>query len=169
MLTIRQLICVMFGFALLACNSNENGDAEFLPHPGYIKGYEIEKDQILYQYFEKFGFTDICIHIRSYFAVENWSITDGWKELPMTSKDISKVNSIPNKIDSLESDVLSIFYQDKDFFADISLSSDEFIRDTVFAKTINLKQGYYRLTESTFEVYDSNSGAIYYENHSCDF
>ena len=159
-------IILVLVLVFISCNSN-NDDGRKMPKSSFIIGYEVHEDQILYQYYEKFGFTDICVHTRSYFTAKDFSVTNEWMPLPMTKKDRLRINSIPNRIDSLPDDSFLVIYNHKNFFSDISLDSKEFIRETTFEKKINLRNGFYRINKTIFEVYNDKDDVIYYEYHSC--
>ena len=161
-----QKIVFLLGLLLFGCVSENKNEISF-PNPDLIKGYDVKQDKILYQYYEKYGFTDVCVNMRAYFKIESWS-NKGWHKLPMNAIDIKKVNSIPDKLDTLKGDTFSIIYKYKNFFSDISLKSMEYISNSTFDHTGNLREGYYRITKNTFEVYNSHRKTIYYEFHSCN-
>lgn len=158
---------ILVFLVIVSCSANDHKNSK-LPSKTFINGYEIKSEQILYQFFEKFGFTDICIHSRSYFKINKFSATDDWKPLPMNAEDVRKANSIPNKIDSLNASDFSIIYQNKDFFSDINLELEEFVKDTIFDLKIDLSMGYYRIGKDKIEIYNHENSTIYLEYHSCD-
>ena len=141
---------------------------KMLPDTSLITGLKIEPTQILYQYFEKIGFTDVCLNTRSYFLLQDYTPDQSWNVLPISDSDRIKINSLSNKIDSLKGDSINVLYQHKDFFSDILLESDEFISKTPFKQDLILLDGYYRVTDSTFEIYSPQNNTMYYELHSCD-
>jgi hypothetical protein len=139
-----------------------------LPDLSLIKPFTAVRNGILYQYYEKFGFTDVCVHYRSYFRTNRFSPTQEWLKLPISPSDISKINSISNKVDKLTGKSFPILYQNKAAFSDISLESEEYVNPNLTDKTIDLTDGYYSLSEKSFMVYDNKRKTVYVEYHDCD-
>ncbi len=81
---ILYTLCMVLFFS---CNQYDSSWAKTLDLT-LIPAYNIDQDQLIYQYYEKFGFTDICIHHRSYFILENFSPTQEWKVTPITQEDL---------------------------------------------------------------------------------
>lgn len=158
------------GFLLLlilfSCNSDEK---RLLPIESLIPDEYGKNNVIIYQYYEEYGFTDLCSHNRALLLVKDWTITKGWKPLPMKLNDIKKVNAITNKIDSLVGDSLAVIYEHKSHFSDIMLESEEYISDTISFQKMDLLEGYYRVDGvGSFEVYNPKNNFLYYEQHRCD-
>lgn len=65
-------------------------------------------------------------------------------------------------------DSLSIIFEPKNFFSDISLDMREFKKDINFPQKKYLGNGYYRVNDNSFEVYFNDSKSVYYEFHKCD-
>lgn len=56
-------------FGLIGCgtnNKNENG-----PNMNLASKYKIDSTQLVYQYYQKFGFTDVCEDIRMVAKLNN--------------------------------------------------------------------------------------------------
>jgi hypothetical protein len=160
------LLCLTGIF--LSCGSDSGHKSEKLPNGDIIEGFGVSDDKILYQFYEKFGFTDVCTTNRAYFKADSFQIDEGWKSLPISARDLSIINSIPNKVDSLGQDSLLIIYPYKDFFLDISLDSEEFIDNSLLEISIKLNVGYYRLNSSGFDVFNSKTHMMYHERHECE-
>ncbi|BDD08912.1 hypothetical protein FUAX_13440 [Fulvitalea axinellae] len=154
---------------LLFCSCTEEKDVAREPDLSLVKHYGIGKEGILYQFYEKFGFTDVCEHSRTYFKIKNFKLDKTWKALPLSDKDRLKINSISNKADSVKGDAIPVIYKMKDFYLDISLDMNEFIKDSVRLDAVNLSKGFYRVGKKHFEVYSPQRETIYYEKHSCDY
>lgn len=164
---LKQPYAILFLLLLVSCvtTTKEN---DKLPKSSLIKGYDVSNDDILYQFYEEFGFDEICTHTRSYFKVENFKTKEGWVKLPMSKKDVLKLRLIPNKIDTLKGKTLDVKYAYKLFFDDISLDRKEHVNDTdPFENEISLEKGYYKIDGSTFLIYNTNN-RIYYEEHYCN-
>lgn len=132
-----------------------------------VIGYDLKGSDVLYHYYEKFGTTDICIHSRFYFKTLHFVPKKGeWKALPLNRSDVKIINMMENKTDAISGNAFNVVYADKDFFSDISIEKNEFLRDSV-GVNVSLLKGYYRITSTTFEIYDSDNHTVYYEYHSC--
>jgi len=58
-----------------------------------------------YQYYQKFGFTDVCEYLR--IVLEPIEIPKLNKSLPIDSADLKKINNFSNKTDKLNGDIIS--------------------------------------------------------------
>jgi hypothetical protein len=161
---MKKIVGLLIISILVSCNSRNNN----VPESKFIKSIEVPESQILYQYYEKYGFTDVCIHSRSYFRVKDFQLDSQWRKLPVSNSDIFKINSIGEKVDTFTGANFPIIYRYKYFFSDISLDSREFIKDTTFDEDVDVFNGYYRVTKSSFEIYCKERGTVYYEYHECN-
>ena len=161
---------LLFIFLLVSCGTHNSSEKKsILPDKSLVADYNIGTDQILYQYYEKFGFTDLCVHHRTLFYVHENIKLNNWNKLPMLEADINKVNSLHNKLDSLNGDSISVVYNYKNVFSDISLKLEEYFKDTIFDKELALTDGYYRINSTVFELYNPGNKTIYLEYHECDY
>ena len=163
-----SIFLLFYSFLFFSCEEKRNED-KLEPKPSLVTSHKIEVNQILYQFYEQYGFTDVCIHSRTYFKVKEFSPNSEWKKLPINKEGYLKLNLIPNKIDTLKGSSFSVIYNYKDVFSDISLSSFEYIEDSTFKQTVSLLNGYYRINKGVFEVFNSNENTIYFEEHNCGF
>lgn len=165
-----KLIKIYFVIILIfSCSCTANISKDELPKSTLIKvKFPIKKSNILYQFYEEFGFGETCIHTRSLFRVDSFKINNNWKKLPMLKKDINKIRLIPNKIDTLKNKEIVVKYSYKTYFDDISLISKEYIKDSSFNKKVGLLKGYYKIEDDKFLIFDDNKKIMYYEEHSCN-
>ena len=166
MIKKRFPILVLFVLLQVSCiktNEKENK----LPNSNLIKGYDVKSEDIFYQFYEEFGFDEVCIHNRAYFKIENFKLDNNWKKLPISKNDLSKLKLIPNKIDTLEGNSLRIKYSHKLFFDDISLVRKEFISENSFDNILGLSEGYYKIENSNSFMIYTKKNMIYYEEHYC--
>lgn len=161
------IISLLVLSAILSCKEKIKKQKESFLSSLLINEYKIKPNAILYQYYEKYGFTDICIHTRAYFKYTNFKKEKNWKKLPLSTTDIKLINSFPNKIDSIKNNY-SVLYQKKDFYDGIMIETKEHIKDTVFNKRLDLTKGYYKITKNTLEVYNPKTNTLYYEYYKCD-
>lgn len=165
---IEKLILTsfVFAFALIGCrtdNKNENK-----PNMNLALEYKIDSTQLVYQYYQKFGFTDVCEDIRMVAELNN--SPNFKKRLPITEDDLKTINGFSNKVDSINSSQISFNSNTRNQFYDIELDFIEFNTDSML--TIELSNGEYEISQtdltSTLKVYDKESGLLYVESHRCD-
>jgi hypothetical protein len=162
---IRNLM-LKVGIVLLltACETEDGRVLSDIPE---FEKYELENSKVLYQYYEKFGFTDVCTHSRMYFKASGITSGNGWKRLPFSKHDLALINSFSNKVDTLDKVALNVVYPLKDYFSDISLDQREYRKDSVFSATIPLGNGYYKVGVHSFEIYFNVLNTMYCEYHTC--
>ncbi len=88
-------IFVLVGSGILGltgCNSElERTD---LPNMDLAIEFQIDTTNLIYQYYQKYGFTDLCEDLRMVSRLE--SSPGLQKKLPMSADDLAEINSIPN-------------------------------------------------------------------------
>jgi hypothetical protein len=128
-----------------------------------------EADSIEYQFYEQFGFTDVCRHYRALGRPKETSFLKKgrWLKLPLSAKFIEKINLLDAKNDPIPNKkAFNPFYLMYQEYADIRLSAFVYSQfDKSF--TLDLNKGYYRFDEHMFCVYDEESGFFYEEYHKC--
>ena len=133
-----------------------------------INEFKLDSSKVIYQFYQKFGFTDLCEDIRIVSSLE--SSPNLKNELPISIENLKIINSFSNKVDSFNGKEISIVPNLRNVFNDIELIYNEYITDSVF--TISFNKGKYELTnykfESTLKIYDEESGMFYLEIHRCD-
>lgn len=139
------------------------------PRVSLVKNYKVKEGDILYQYYEKFGSTDICIHGRTYFKHLGAINIKDWKKMPIDKNDLAKINEMANKVDDFDGTHLGIVYAQKDFFSDISLEAEEYIKDSSIQEGIVIHDGFYRINArgNKVEFYFSKYKTIFQEYHTC--
>lgn len=158
--------CLFFVFIVISsCTSNKS----HLPSIYSVSGLEIPEERIVYQFYEKFGFTDLCEHNRLLLDSISIVIDSSWVELPIQESDLDKINHISNKVDTLLMSGYSVRYRYKSFFSDISIEIVEYLRKNSNEKDfiLNLQNGYYKLSKENLVIYDDKKSMIFYENHTC--
>lgn len=172
---MKTMILLLFSQILFfGCASNEAIEKLTIPdkkRDSQLTKYNFE-GKILYQYYEYFGFTDGCINYRVLYLLQANEFTkikekNKWKALPISKKDLEKINDITNKVDTVVvTNKYNVIYREKYAFADIRNEATEFIikEDNCF---INLMQGYYALTDSSFTVYNKENNLLYHELYFC--
>jgi len=152
---------------LVSCNtSSKKQSKNNITDISQLIGYKVEAKEIIYQYYEKYGFTDLCIHNRTYFVKENFKVNEQWKRMPLNELDIVRLNSIEEKVDTIQKG--NITYEYKSFFEDIKIKSTEYRKDTVFKNQLDLKNSYYKISDYSFEIYNPKNKTIYFEYHFCN-
>lgn len=165
---IEKLILTLFviAFGLIGCGTNTKTENE--PNMNLASEYKIDSTLLVYQYYQKFGFTDVCEDIRMVAKLNN--SPNFKKRLPITEDDLKTINEFSNKVDSLNSSQISFNSNTRNQFYDIELDFIEFSTDSLL--TIELSNGEYEIIQtelsSTLKVFDKESGLLYVESHRCD-
>lgn len=164
----KLIICCFLAVILSCSNGNVNTHSSKIPLNKFMIDNNIDSTNIKYQYYQKFGFTDICEHIRILSKID--SIPNLANDLPISYADRNLINRISNKTDSIFGDKILINYRDRNVFSDIELDFYEFQSDSNLV--LNLTNGKYQVRISDFEseliIYDNKNKLIYYEIHRCD-
>lgn len=165
---IEKLILTSFvvAFGFIGCRTNTKTENE--PNMTLASEYKVDSTQLVYQYYQKFGFTDVCEDIRM--VAKLYNSPNFKKRLPITEDDLTTINGFSNKIDLINSSQISFSSNTRDQFYDIELDFIEFKTDSLL--TIELSNGEYEIIQknltSTLKVYDKESGLLYVESHRCD-
>ncbi|MEL6658352.1 MAG: hypothetical protein AAFR36_17960, partial [Bacteroidota bacterium] len=118
-----------------------------MPVPEMLQPLKNSAYDIIYQYYEKFGFTEVCEHNRMLIRSDSVSkLLVNWNALPVSKEDVILINQIANKIDTLSSSLTySIYYRHKDYFSDVMLTNAEYVENGLTADSLNLnlEMGYY--------------------------
>jgi hypothetical protein len=172
---MKTMILLLFSQILFfGCASNEAIDKLTVPNKkrdNQLTKYNF-KAEILYQFYENFGFTDVCINYRVLYSLQANEFTkikekNKWKALPISKKDLEKINDITNKVDTvIVTNKYNVIYREKYIFADIRNEATEFVikEDKCF---INLMQGYYSFSDSSLTIYNKENNLLYHELYFC--
>ena len=151
---------------LIGCETNTKSKNK--PNMNLASEYKIDSTQLVYQYYQKYGFTDVCEDIRMVAKLNNSPNLN--KRLPITEEDLKTINGFSNKVDSLNSSQISFNSNTRNQFYDIELDFIEFSTDSLL--TIELSNGEYEIIQtkltSILKVFDRESGLLYVESHKCD-
>lgn len=158
-----------FLILMFSCASNEQIKKLESPNREINKRFNflnIEYD-IQFQFYEKYGFTDVCERYRVLGIVKDKDILNSklWKKLPFSDEDLEKINNISNKTDSLGNEIFNPRVFRIDSFADIRIAS--FFYDKMSFDTITLKKGFYLIDNEKFTIYKKDENLIYIESYYC--
>ena len=157
---------IVIVFCLFGCKKNNKIDNK--PDINLATEFKIDSIQLVYQYYQKFGFTDICEDIRMVSKLKD--SPKFRKRLPINKNDLKKINSFLNKTDSINGTHISFRSNTRNKFYDIELDFIEFNSDSLL--TVKLINGEYEIIQtdstSTLKVFDKESGLLYVESHRCD-
>ena len=160
------LTSLIIAFVLIGCTTNTKNKNQ--PNLTLAAEYNIDSTQIVYQYYQKFGWTDVCEDIRMVAKLNN--SPNFKKRLPITEVDLKTINGFPDKVDSFNISQISFNSNTRNHFHDIELDFFEFITDS--SLTIELSDGEYEIIQTEFisilKVFDKESGLLYVESHKCD-
>lgn len=161
----KILVYVVIIFFLLNCTAKE--DKTNIANYKLAEDFGIDSVDLIYQYYQKFGFTDLCEDLR---MVSQKSLIKLNKKLPIDSNDLKIINNFPNKTDKINGKKLSFNSTLRQQFKDIELVFIEFKQDSMLL--LSLENGEYEIKEtkwnSTLKIYDNESGLYYIEIHQCD-
>lgn len=161
------VVCLLVIFLMLSCERDKIG----LPEVTDVIGMDISEENLVYQFYEKFGFTDLCEHHRILLEVDSFKVNETWQRLPISDESLIAMNSLSNKIDTIfNQNNFAVYYKEKASFSDILLVQGEYVKkgkEKDFL-SLNLQKGYYKLLRDTICIYDAARQFLYYEIHSCD-
>lgn len=162
------LLITLLNSCGLAPSSENSSKPEFSPNVKLALEFKVDSNQLLYQYYQKFGFTDLCEEIRMISKYE--STFDLMKQLPLEANDLLIINSFLNKADSIGGDTLAFQTSNRHLFRDIELEFSEFKKSRV--PIIGLKKGSYEIIQteksSILRIYNPQSKLFYLEVHRCE-
>ncbi|MCB0431378.1 MAG: hypothetical protein H6585_06505 [Flavobacteriales bacterium] len=164
-------MAILIGFALTGagCDPPQTHELPALSRLAMLGNLAADSTRILYQYYEKFGFTDVCIHHRALIHCDvPPSGVDGWVSLPFAPLELEHINGMSNKVDSIsDGPILNAMFMEKQSFSDISLERWEYVMDSVSLE-VPLWRGKYHFTGDSLLIYDEEKGNLYLEVHQCD-
>ena len=167
---VKNLLLTSFviAFCLIGCGTNTKTKTKTEPNMSLASEYKIDSTQLVYQYYQKFGFTDLCEDIRMVAKLNN--SPNFKKRLPITEDDLKIINTFSNKVDSINSSQILFKSNTRYRFYDMEVDFIEFKADSLI--TIELSNGEYEIIQTdlteTLKVYDKESGLLYVESHRCD-
>jgi hypothetical protein len=165
---ITLLNISLLAFGLMSCNTSTNHVRKNEPDMSLATEFGFDSTQLIYQYYQKFGFGEMCEDIRMLCKAQEPQ--NFKKSLPISDDDLKKINQFPNKVDSINGAAISLVKNTRREFQDIELDFTEFSLDSL--PTIQLANGEYEIIEtewsSTLIIYDVESGLLYLESHRCD-
>ncbi len=140
-----------------------------IPNKKLANEFGINSTELIYQYYQKFGFTDLCEDIRMVSIPKE--VPKLYKNLPISIDDRNIINNFSNKTDSIRKSSITFKTNTRNQFYDIELDFIEFTTDS--ALIINLNKGKYQISQtkstSILKIYDNESGSYYMEIHRCDY
>lgn len=160
------LILLIVGLVLSSCSTSSKNEQK--PNLHLAIEFGIDSSQLVYQYYQKFGFTDLCEDLR---MVSKLNESPKLKNtLPISADDLKTINDFTNKVDSIDGSRISFESNSRGHFHDIEIDFIEYSSDSLL--TIKLTKGEYEIIQTDFtsilKIFDSESGLFYVESHKCD-
>ena len=161
-------VVLILGFTLLffywPVQSNNENKADY----SLIEEFGIDSNELVYQYYQAFGFTDLCEDLR--LISKQPTALELQKNLPLTQEDLALINRFPNKSDSIQEKIMMGNLEARNAQRDIELRFLEYIPDS--SLVFQLKEGEYEIiqtdTSSILKIFDSINKLLYIEVHRCD-
>ena len=165
---MNPITSILAVFLFLGCTSSEKRNYKIeKPNKELATKHHLNIDNIQYQFYQKFGFTDICEHTRILSTIDNAIFLT--KKLPISKNDLAIINNFPNKTDSIIGLSFSPIFQGRDLFSDIELEHFSYSSDSSFV--LHLQKGKYQIEQSEkvskLTIYDENSRLFYFEIYKC--
>ena len=150
-----KILVLFFSPMILSCGNQQN-KKQVLPNFDLALEFGSNSLELEYQYYQKFGFTDLCEDIRMIGTPSKAPILI--KKLPLEPNDLKIINSFQNKVDKLGGDRVLFPKNLRNIFLDIELDFIEFGRDEL--PNISLKLGTYEITQKenqlVLKIYNYN-------------
>jgi hypothetical protein len=165
---VLLFVLLIIGSLLLFSIWPEPNKIENQPDYSLMEEFGIDSSEIVYQYYQEFGFTDVCEDLR---LISKQPIASGLQNnLPLTQKDLAVINSFPNKRDSLQDRIIIGNSAARSAQQDIESRFLEYIQDS--SLVFQLKEGEYEIiqtdTSSILKIFDSINKLLYIEVHRCN-
>ena len=149
--------------SLLACTgqSKKENKANY----ELAREFEIDSVNLIYQYYQKYGFTDLCEEIQ---MISDYKKTITYEnKLPITPEDLENIKPI---FPCIGDSSLNVKRNSRSINEDIELDFREFSNDSNL--DLNLLKGEYEYTQTeyftTLKIYDAESGLTYWGIKKCD-
>lgn len=157
---------ISFVVLILGLSSCTKNKAQ--PNLAVASEFHISLDQLVYQYYQKYGFTDVCENIRMVTSVD---VSPRLKnQLPIKADDRMMLSNILKGTATMNETEIRLNSNGRTRYLDIELEFVEFSADTL--PVIRLSQGEYEFHQTdlewTLKVYDSESGLLLIASHRCD-
>ncbi len=156
--TILTITILLFGCSGQKANEN---------YANYklAREFKIDSINLKYQYYQKYGFTDLCEEIQMVSISEKTKAFE--KMLPIEKEDLKLIKPIFPCIDD---SIIDLKNNSRNFYADIELDFSECLIDSNL--NLRIAKGEYEFTETEFmttlRIYDAESGLIYLGIRKCD-
>jgi hypothetical protein len=160
---MKYTILLMSSIVFLSCPKNDNE-----LNMDLISLKNISNNDVVYQFYEKFGFTETCEHYRNLYYCRTKIDIAEWHKLPISNNHLMQINLLSNKVDTLKTaSIISTRYKYANFFDDISLKKSEFITKAsdIFIDTEN---GFYYYDKVSYKIYNPQASKMYEEVHTCN-
>lgn len=166
----HRFFILLLSFSLLNCNSYTNKDSNenSKPNLSLISIKNINSTEVYYQFYEKYGFTDVCEHYRTLFYFPKFKPNSKWKKLPISNCDLVLINKTENKVDSIPKFDFDVRFTQKNKFQDISLEMSEYTNPNRNRFNLDLETGYYFFNRNEICIYNISDSLFYYEVHKCN-
>lgn len=130
--------------------------------------FGIDSTELVYQYYQQFGFTDLCKDLR---IISKQTSSPGLeKVLPISPENLAAIAKFSNKEDVFEEKIVIGNWKARRPNQDIENVFLEYIPDSSLA--FNSKIGEYEIkildSGSILKIYDREAKLLYIEVHRCD-
>ena len=153
---------------ILLCSCGTETEERSLIIQTIAEEFIVDGDAVVYQYYQKFGFTDLCEDITHVIKTNNSPNLS--KHLPMTEEDLVFFNKVSKADYNKDHDRLLLRCSLRTTNQDVELEFNEYCPDP--SLVIKLKSGEYEIVESKLNqiirIFDMESGLYFVEVHRCD-
>jgi len=160
------IIVGVFHLGIIACNDSPK--IENRPNFTLSQEFGIDSTELVYQYYQQFGFSDLCEDLR---FVTKQLVEPSFKNvLPLSPEHLAIIAEFPNKGDLVREKIVIGNREARSVNQDIELDFLEYIPDSTLI--FQLQEGSYEIvqsdTSSILKIYDTIHKLLYIEVHRCD-
>lgn len=161
-----HLIFAVIFLVITGCTGSQKN--ENLPDYELIEEFGIDSTELVYQYYQQFGFTDLCEDLR---IISKQTSSPGLeKDLPISPEDLAVIAEFSNKGDTFEEKIVIGNWKARSPNQDIENVFLEYIPDSLLE--FNSRVGKYEIkisdSGSILKIYDREAKLLYIEVHRCD-
>jgi len=160
------IIVGVIHLAIFGCTDSQK--IENQPNFTLSQEFGIDSTEVVYQYYQQFGFTDLCEDLR--LISRQPIVPDFEKALPISPEDLAIIAEFPNKADLFQEKIVIGNREARSVNQDIELDFLEYIPDS--SLVFQFQDGAYEIaqtdTSSILKIFDSIHKLLYIEVHRCD-
>lgn len=163
---ISHFIFASIFFVIMGCTGSKKNES--LPDYELIVEFGIDSTELVYQYYQQFGFTDLCEDLR---IISKQTSSPGLeKDLPISLEDSAVIAKFSNKGNVFEEKIVIGNRKARRQNQDVENVFLEYIPDSLLV--FNPKVGEYEInildSGSILKIYDSEAKLLFIEVHRCD-